>query len=299
MFPSSFARTASARSLGSRPTKVHLVRSLTAGVRLPTTRRADQGRIFGTRWVGESDAGLTSAVRSHTLIDESPIGGERMNHSIVISSLARTLLPFVVAGVFDCGSTSAAVADVTCTGNCSCSGNTCTCASSGTCSLGPPGTTIDGSTMEGGASTGVPPNNVTYNCASKNQCTLTCGSGCTSTCDGQSVCVGSCGSNCTSSCAGTSSCTLAAGVNSQVTCAGGSACKVTLDTGSTITCQGDSSCIVDCPKGGCTAECAGAATCTIRCGGTTACSIDCNGMKAQDCAAGSECSGVCPKTGSP
>ena len=218
-----------------------------------------------------------------------------MDRSNVIAALARTFSLFVIVGVFDCGSDSPAVLDVTCTGNCACSGNTCSCASMGTCSLGP---AVDGSSTaaDGGASTTVPPNDITYHCDSKNQCSLTCGSGCTSTCDGQSVCAGSCGSNCTSTCGGTSDCTLATGINSQVTCEGGSACKVMLDTGSTITCKGDSSCTVDCPKGGCVAECAGAATCTIRCGGTAACSIDCNGMKAQDCAAGSECTGVCAKS---
>jgi hypothetical protein len=82
-----------------------------------------------------------------------------------------------------------------------------------------------------------------------------------------------------------------------VTCAGGSTCKLNLDTGSTVICQGDSTCTIDCPKGGCTAECAGSTSCAVSCGGTTACTIACNGMKTQECPAGTTCNGVCPKMG--
>jgi hypothetical protein len=82
-----------------------------------------------------------------------------------------------------------------------------------------------------------------------------------------------------------------------VTCGGGSTCTVSLDTGSKLSCQGESTCRIDCPKGGCTADCTGSAGCTVVCGGTTACAIECNGMKMQDCAAGTTCGGACPKMG--
>jgi hypothetical protein len=211
--------------------------------------------------------------------------------------LVRSISPLVLACVFACSSENPAISELFCTGNCSCTGSVCDCAKGGTCSLGP--TSAEGGMVPGeaGASTAGVPNGVTYHCDAQNTCNLNCGSGCTSTCDGQSTCTGSCGSGCISICAGTSSCTLATGTNSQVTCEGGSTCQVTLDTASKLSCSGDSNCTIQCPQGGCTAECQGSATCTIQCGGSTPCSIECNGTKMQDCSAGSQCTGVCPKPG--
>ena len=66
-----------------------------------------------------------------------------------------------------------------------------------------------------------------------------------------------------------------------------------LDTGSRLTCRGDSKCTIDCPMGGCTAECGGSAACTVKCGGATACKMECNGTRMQDCPSGMTCNGVC------
>ncbi len=193
-----------------------------------------------------------------------------------------------------CGSSDAAsIPGPSCTGDCDCSGTTCSCKSGGTCAFGgaASGTTADGG--DGGDGGVAPPDNVTFNCQTKNTCDLSCGTGCTSSCAGQSTCEGSCGSNCTSSCTGTSTCTLSTGTNSTVSCGGGSDCNVTLDTGSTIGCTGNSNCNIKCPKGGCTAECQGSSGCTIECGGTVACQIQCNGKQSQACAAGTTCAGTC------
>jgi hypothetical protein len=202
------------------------------------------------------------------------------------SLLWQGMVLFATAIAVSCGSSEAeSLFDPNCTGNCSCSGTTCTCQSGGSCSLGP--SVPDGGA--GDAAVGIsPPNGVTYHCDSQNQCNLNCGTGCTSTCDGQSTCSGSCSSNCTSSCAGTSDCTL-----SSVVCEGSSDCKLTLDDRSTVTCRGDSTCHIVCPHGGCTAECAGSTLCTIACGGGAKCIIQCNGMTIEECAAASTCSGVC------
>src|SRR6476619_6942534 len=145
----------------------------------------------------------------------------------------RVLLGFAIGSICACGGIKNEWLP-TCTGACSCTGSTCACQNGGTCTFGPTPGSSDGGTV-GGAQTPTtePPNDVTYTCGSKNQCDLSCGSGCTSTCDGRSTCAGTGTSNCTSSCAGTSQCTLTTGTNSQVTCAGGSTCKVSLDTGST------------------------------------------------------------------
>lgn len=204
--------------------------------------------------------------------------------------IACGLIP-LAALVSGCGGDSeTANGSAICTGDCECSGNTCSCKAGGACTFGP----VTGDAGVGDASSApVLPNDVTYHCDSQNQCDLTCGTGCTSTCAGSSACVGTCTDNCTSSCTGTSQCTLETGTNSEVTCAGGSDCTVTLDTDSTVTCGGNSACAIDCPKGGCTAECAGSTSCTVECGGTVACHIDCNGIRSQDCAAGSTCAGVC------
>ena len=221
-----------------------------------------------------------------------------MNRSDTLDVLVEVFLGFAIAVIAGCGNVNKAGLP-TCTGACSCTESTCSCQSGGNCTFGPPMESMGGGGIADGAappSTELP-NDVTYTCAEKNQCDLTCGSGCTSTCDGRSTCAGTCTSNCTSSCAGTSDCTLTTGTNSEVTCAGGSTCKVSLDTGSTLTCQGESTCNLDCPKGGCTAECAGAANCTVVCGGSTPCRIQCNGMTTQDCAAGTMCRGVCPRMG--
>ena len=219
-----------------------------------------------------------------------------MNRTTLVDVLARILSPVVFACAFACGSDNPAITDLFCSGNCSCTGSLCNCAKGGTCSLGP--TSAEGGALDaaGGSTTGAP-NGVTYHCDAQNTCSLNCGTGCISTCDGQSTCTGSCGSGCTSSCAGTSNCTLATGTNSQVTCSGGSSCQVSLDTASKLSCTGESNCTIQCPQGGCTAECQGSAACTIQCGGTTPCSIECNGAKSQECAAGTQCTGVCPKTG--
>src|SRR6185436_8010373 len=148
-----------------------------------------------------------------------------------------------------CGSNDdTALMTPACTGDCDCSGSTCSCAMGGTCVLGgaPSGAMDAGSGADGSVAPapGAAPSNVTYHCDSKNNCDLTCGTGCTNTCAGQSECAGTCGSNCTSTCDGTSTCTLVTGVDSQVTCGGGSDCTITLDTGSKLSCQGNSSCVV-------------------------------------------------------
>ncbi len=165
--------------------------------------------------------------------------------------LNQGMILVAVAVAVSCGSSEAEnLFDPNCTGDCSCSGTTCTCQSGGSCSLGPTGPP-DGGTSGDAAVVGIsPPNGVTYLCDSQNQCNLNCGTGCTSTCDGMSTCSGSCSSNCTSSCAGTSDCTLSTGVDSNVICEGGSDCKVTLDDRSTVTCRGDSTCHIVCPRGG-------------------------------------------------
>jgi hypothetical protein len=215
--------------------------------------------------------------------------------------LIEGLSLLVLLSAVDCGNTHPLSNKGACVGDCACSGTTCTCQAGGTCSFVPmaPGSGDGGvaangeAGVSGSGTAAALPNDVTFDCNSKNQCDLTCGSGCTSTCDGRSICVGTCTSNCTSSCAGTSQCTLSAGTNSQATCTGGSTCDITIDTGSTITCQGESTCTINCPQGGCTAECGGAASCTVVCGGTTACKVNCNGTKMADCAPGTTCSGLC------
>jgi hypothetical protein len=74
-----------------------------------------------------------------------------------------------------------------------------------------------------------------------------------------------------------------------VTCGGGSDCAVTLGEGSTLACQGNSKCTIQCPQGGCKADCQGSAGCTIVCGAAKACTFTCNGQKTEDCAAGTTC----------
>jgi hypothetical protein len=200
-----------------------------------------------------------------------------------------------LAGTTACGASSE-VGRATCRGDCDCSGDTCSCKSGGTCTFGPePETSEPGSDAGSTTGGGELPNDVSYDCEARNTCDLTCGTGCNATCAGRSVCEGTCTDNCTSRCAGTSDCTLQTGTNSDVTCSGGSNCTLTLDTGSTVICQGNSSCTIRCPKGGCTAECGGSSSCIVECGGTEACHVECNGTRAQDCAAGTTCSGVCAR----
>lgn len=214
---------------------------------------------------------------------------------------ASTLVAVALAGASACGGASSEVGSATCRGDCDCSGDTCSCEAGGTCTFGPeqPSTGDAGEVagQDGGTAPGAvaPPDDVTYHCDARNNCDLTCGTGCTATCAGRSVCEGTCTDNCTSRCAGTSDCTLVTGTNSTVTCSGGSACTLTLDTGSVVTCQGNSSCTIRCPKGGCRAECAGSTSCTVECGGTEACHIECNGARSAQCAAGSTCMGACEK----
>ena len=217
-----------------------------------------------------------------------------------------TALVVGVAAFTACGGSSAAPVG-SCSGDCSCSGTTCTCNTGGTCTFG------NGVEADGAPAPGPEPSGVTYNCDSKNTCNASCGTGCTTTCDGQSTCVGSCDANCTSTCGGTSNCTLNAGQNSNVTCEGGSVCEITVDTGSTLTCTGNSTCNEICPKGGCTLDCQGSGTCTVTCGlpsdagtagngadgggttGVTACTIKCGsaGGKSQTCAPGAVCTDTC------
>jgi hypothetical protein len=194
-----------------------------------------------------------------------------------------------------CGSSNdAALIGIACSGDCECTGSTCSCEKGGTCVLGGAPTAADaGADGAVAPASGVAPSNVTYHCDSQNDCDLTCGTGCTNTCAGQSECAGTCGSNCTSSCTGTSTCTLVTGVDSEVTCGGGSDCAITLDTGSKLSCQGDSTCTIKCPKGGCTADCTGSAACRVECGEGAPCHIECNGQRAEDCAAGMTCNGSC------
>ena len=211
------------------------------------------------------------------------------------------IAPFVVAfatlGTFSaCGSNDdTPFSPIACTGACACSASTCTCTKGGTCTLGgtSQGKAPDAGDDGGAIVAGAPPSDVSYHCDSKNNCDLTCGTGCTNTCDGQSVCAGSCGSNCTSKCGGTSDCTLSTGTNSTVTCDGGSKCNVVLDPGSTLSCQGNSTCTIQCPKGGCTADCTGSTGCTVDCGAGAPCHVQCNGKDVAECAPLAHCDGAC------
>jgi hypothetical protein len=82
-----------------------------------------------------------------------------------------------------------------------------------------------------------------------------------------------------------------------VTCGGGSTCALSVDTGTTVSCEGTSNCNIKCPKGGCTAECAGSSTCTLECGSGAACTVSCNGGKTETCAAGTTCTNPCDAAG--
>src|SRR3569833_1323395 len=95
-----------------------------------------------------------------------------------------------IAGV-GCGS---AVAPIACSGGCTCTGTSCTCASGQSCSL---------DALDGG---GTPPSNVSFDCSQHNTCSLACSTNCTANCAANTVCSGSCGSNCNYSCNGTSTC---------------------------------------------------------------------------------------------
>ncbi len=268
---------------------------------------------MATRWA----CGFVPARRPRErLCDSGPSstllsGGRAMRPMSTSSLLVGTFATLAICiSVFSaCGGSDAPAPSASCTGACSCSGTTCTCNTGGTCDFG--GVEADG------AASGPVPNNVTYQCDSKNTCNATCGTGCTTTCDGQSTCIGTCESNCTSSCGGTSICTLTTGTNSMVTCEGGSTCNVDVDTGSTVTCTGNSICNVTCPKGGCTLSCQGSGTCDVTCGvvadagtrgdtdagtiqgadagasGIAACKIDCGGGKSDTCAAGTTCTNTC------
>jgi hypothetical protein len=225
-----------------------------------------------------------------------PQGRNLMSGTTAWTCLTTSIFVLALSTPVGCGVSKRGLTPPTCSGDCSCTEDTCVCEAGGTCSFGmAPSAPGDGTTATGGSTSTAPPDDVSYHCDSNNQCDLVCGTGCTNTCDGRSTCTGSCSSNCTSSCAGTSQCTIETGVNSQVTCAGGSNCAVTLDTGSTITCQGESTCTVQCPIGGCRAECAGASSCTVVCGGTSDCTIECSGMMAETCPAGSTCSSTCAR----
>src|SRR5438552_6515285 len=91
---------------------------------------------------------------------------------------------FALRAFVACGSNDAtALTTATCTGACACSGNTCTCTQGGTCTLGgsPSAATDAGPDASGVPPPGSLPSNVTYHCDSKNNCDLTCGTGCTNT----------------------------------------------------------------------------------------------------------------------
>jgi hypothetical protein len=130
-----------------------------------------------------------------------------MSRSVGSLSVVVTLM--VVAGAaFSLGcSGSNTTALAACSGDCNCSGATCTCKTGGTCTFGP-------SAGGGGlADAGEPlPNDVNYSCSSKNTCNSICGTGCTTACSGKSTCEGSCLSNCTTRCDGTSLCTVSTGI---------------------------------------------------------------------------------------
>lgn len=208
----------------------------------------------------------------------------------------------MLSGAWSCStedSTRSAAAGL-CGGDCTCSGLSCTCAPGGTCTIPQEmdlaGTDGSPDAAAPGADGGLP-DGVTFNCASKNHCDLSCGTGCTSLCAGQSMCNGTCGADCTSRCEGKSHCLLDAGVNASVTCGGASNCAVALGTGSTVSCEGNSTCFVACPEGGCSLACTGSSSCTVECGGTTACNIECNGQRMAECAPGMTCSDVCSRDG--
>jgi hypothetical protein len=68
---------------------------------------------------------------------------------------------------------------------------------------------------------------------------------------------------------------------------------VQVDTGSTVACSGNSDCTIECPNGGCIADCTGSAGCTVVCGESADCTVRCNGGGTRKCAAGSTCSKPC------
>src|SRR5262245_32405778 len=85
-----------------------------------------------------------------------------------------------------CGSKSDdSAAAPTCSGDCVCTGNDCTCKTGGNCTFGG---AASASSDGGDAGATPPPDNATFHCDSKNTCDSTCGTGCTTTCAGQSVC---------------------------------------------------------------------------------------------------------------
>ena len=101
----------------------------------------------------------------------------RANRSRLFGTM--TALAIGVALPVGCGGSSGSDLNATCSGDCACSGSTCTCKSGGNCSFG--GAAAAGT--DGGTSATAPPNNVVDNCQSKNTCNSTCGTGCTTTCD--------------------------------------------------------------------------------------------------------------------
>src|SRR5262249_38673803 len=92
------------------------------------------------------------------------------------------LAPLALLLGLSCGGSGRATA--VCTGDCTCSGETCACRIGGTCSFGssPVGPGAGSGTGGMTAASESPPgpqNDVTYHCDSKSQCDLTCGTGCT------------------------------------------------------------------------------------------------------------------------
>src|SRR4051812_23259829 len=96
----------------------------------------------------------------------------RLDLRLVFGSLvAAGIITGTTLGSVGCGDDSPAINNTaTCTGDCQCSGDTCTCAQGGKCTFGPAGAGTGaggdggGTLADGGAAL---PNDVTYKCDSK------------------------------------------------------------------------------------------------------------------------------------
>jgi hypothetical protein len=177
-----------------------------------------------------------------------------------------------------------------CSGQCTCSSSSCTCATGATCVLGD---------VDAGTGAASQPSNVAYDCQSNNTCTVACGTGCSTTCLGGSTCNQTLGAGATVTCGGGSKCDTKAGADAGVSCTGTSTCEANVGANSTIVCDGTALCKVECPAGGCTVLCQGDAVCTCdpKDSGKP-CTMTCSGSsKAKQCGDKTACvkpTGDCP-----
>src|SRR4051794_26604705 len=106
----------------------------------------------------------------------------KLHLSMLLGALSALALG--VGGLLGCGSDDVEIASPACTGDCVCTGDACECKAGGKCAFGGSagGSAAGADGGEGGASAAPPPDNVTFNCETKNTCDLTCGTGCTSNC---------------------------------------------------------------------------------------------------------------------